>query len=400
MYNTEENITATSIVATPRQNSLMQSSSAQALVQRTLGEVQVAVMMAKQFPRDKIMAKEKLVNDCCSEGLAALSLYSYARGGTEITGPTIRLAEAAKRAWGNMQSGWREISRTKGADGVGISEIEAFAWDAENNTRESLALFVRHWRDTKKGGYALTDERDIKELLANQAKRIERGCILNSIDGDMIEAALAQVATTLTTKVQVTPERVAAMVKAFADYNVTQAQIEKRIQRRIDAMNPALLISLTKIYNSLKDGMSKSADWFESEEIADDQEKEIKAKGNEGVKEKLKKNKAKESGADPETGEIKDDKKPIPNNKQKETESVTVDSVPTVLFEQLANKFKADCTAAPSSMELALLRHNNRDFLSEVMQKNPPKYNYCADNYNERMKDFGGTPDKFMPITS
>jgi hypothetical protein len=39
--------------------------------------------------------------------------------------------------------------------------------------------------------------------------------------------------------------------------------IEKRIQRRLDAMTPALMVQLGKVYNSLKDGMSTIADWFE-----------------------------------------------------------------------------------------------------------------------------------------
>ena len=113
------------VAASPRRE--LQTASADAIVQRTLGEVQVAVMMAKRFPRNKIEAKEKLITDCCRESLAKVSMYSYARGGTNITGPSIRLAEAAKNAWGNMQSGWREISRTT-VQGVGVSEIETFAW--------------------------------------------------------------------------------------------------------------------------------------------------------------------------------------------------------------------------------------------------------------------------------
>lgn len=292
--------TTTSLVTRP--NQMMQTAGANALVQRTLGEVQVAVMMAKQFPRDKIESRDKLINACCGLELATLAVYSYSRGGTEITGPTIRMAEAAKRAWGNMQSGYRELSRMKGPDGVGVSEVEAFAWDTENNTRESTTITVRHWRDTKKGGYALTDERDIRELLSNQAKRIERTCILNSIDGDLIEGALSQVAATLASKVQVTPETIASMVKKFEDFKVTPEQLAKRIQRRIEAINGPLMVSLGKIYNSLKDGMSKAEDWFEPEVAVEPADEEPKG-GNAKVKAALAK-KAAKAGADPETGEL------------------------------------------------------------------------------------------------
>lgn len=369
-----------SIVATsPR--GLSPNAGAQALVQRTLGEVQVAVMMAKQFPRDKIESTEKLLNACCSEKLASLAVYSYSRGGTDITGPTIRLAEAAKRAWGNMQSGWRELSRTKGHDGVGVSEVEAFAWDTENNTRESTTITVRHWRDTKKGGYALTDERDIRELLGNQAKRIERGCILNSIDGDIIEAALEQVDKTLNQKVTITPEKIQGMIAAFSEYGVSQGQIENRIQRRIDAINPALIIALTKIFNSLKDGMSKSSDWFEPEEGGE--EDKAPAKGNQGVKDKLsKKDKeaaAKKAGADPETGEL-------PNDESKKEQKLNI-SEPSVQkvdssIDDQAVAFSEGCAKQKTVTELVMHRHNHNMLLNKLQAENPPKYNFCVENYN------------------
>ena len=45
----------------------------------------------------------------------------------------------------------------------------------------------------------------------------------------------------------------------------TPAQIEKRIQRRLDTITAAQLVQLRKIFNSMKDGMSTPADWFEAE---------------------------------------------------------------------------------------------------------------------------------------
>jgi hypothetical protein len=73
-----------------------------------------------------------------------------------------------------------------------------------------------------------------------------------------------QAEITLNTKAEVTPERLKALVEKFAEFGVSQEQIEKYIQRRIDAITPALLVRLGKIYNSIKEGMSKPADWFEA----------------------------------------------------------------------------------------------------------------------------------------
>lgn len=398
----------TSIVARPH-NTQLAMAGAQALVQRTLGEVQIAVMMAKQFPRDKIAAKEQLLMDCTREGLASVAMYSYSRGGTEITGASIRLAEAAKRAWGNMQSGWREIARSV-VNGVGISEVEAFAWDTENNTRESLCFTVRHWRDTKKGGYALTDERDIYELCANQAARRERACILKMIDGDVIEDALKQCNVTLNTKITATPDRIKNLVKIFADeFGVTEAQIEKRVQRRVETINGAVVVSLTKIYNSMKDGMSKPSDWFEPEEDAGDN-KEAK-KGNAGVKEKLAK-KAEAAGANPETGEIepkqKAESKPEPVEEPKAEAQpaqppVAADFNTKLIgmkgkegdatqpdYEAWQLEFMKRCNSAPNLELIGELYKNNVKMLNQMKTRAIEIYQECDDCYQDNIARLEG----------
>lgn len=235
------------------------SAAAEVEAQRAIAEVQASMAIAKRFPRNKIQVTEEILRDCCRYSLAEVAVYQYARGGTDITGPSIRLAEVIAQNWGNIVFGWKEISRSNGA-----SEIEAYAWDLEKNLKRPIQFQVKHWRDTKKGGYALTDERDIYELCANQAARRLRSCILSIIPGDVVEAAKSQCEATLKDKTQITPERITKMLEAFEAYEVTKEQIEKRIQRRLDKDIPgALFVSLTRIYNSLKDGLSKSIDWFE-----------------------------------------------------------------------------------------------------------------------------------------
>jgi hypothetical protein len=57
------------------------------------------------------------------------------------------------------------------------------------------------------------------------------------------------------------------MAGLFLDkFKVTKSQIEARIQRRIDTITPAQMVSLRNIYNSLSDGMSDPSDWFSQEQ--------------------------------------------------------------------------------------------------------------------------------------
>lgn len=230
-----------------------------AVAQREIAEVQAAMTIAKRFPRNQAKALDRILVACQRPTLAEGALYSYARGGTDITGPSIRLAEVAAQQWGNIQFGIRELDQR-----AGESTVEAFAWDLETNTRQTKTFQVKHYRHTKKGGYNLTDPRDIYEMVANQGARRLRACILGIIPGDIIETAVHECESTLNAKADISPEAVKKMVEVFSPYGVTKEMIETRIQRKIESITPAQIISLRKVYNSLKDGMSKPADWFDA----------------------------------------------------------------------------------------------------------------------------------------
>jgi hypothetical protein len=81
----------------------------------------------------------------------------------------------------------------------------------------------------------------------------------------VIEAAVAQCRITLSASADTSPEAQKVLLERFAEFGVTKAQIEKRIQRRLDAIQPAQVVMLRGVYRSLKDGMSNAADWFEAD---------------------------------------------------------------------------------------------------------------------------------------
>lgn len=230
---------------------------------RELAETQTKYLMAERFPRDEVAAMDRIINAFSRATLAEKAAYQFARGGSDIAGPSIRAAEAIAQQWGNMDSGWRELQRGTDATGVPFSEVEAFCVDLQSRNSKRLQFIVRHWRDTKKGGYKLTDERDIYELCANQAQRRLRACILASVPGDVTEAAMQQAEVTLKSKADTSPEAMLKMIDAFSVFGVTREQIEKRIQRRLEAIQPAQVVSLKRIYASLRDDMSTPADWFD-----------------------------------------------------------------------------------------------------------------------------------------
>jgi len=275
-------------------------------------------MIARMNPRDTIAAMDRILNACARPTLADAAVYTYARGGSDVSGPSIRLAEAMAQAWGNMQFGIRELDQRNGE-----STVQAFAWDVETNTRREVTFQVPHIRYTRSGSKRLEDPRDIYEMVANQGARRLRACILAVIPGDVTEAAVAQCETTMKTKADTSPEAMQKMVAAFEPFGVTREQIEKRIQRRLDAIQPAQVVSLKKIYASLRDGMSSASEWFESDasETAGTQA----ASRTESVKEKLR-GKAKPAPA----------QEPVDNDD--EALKTIEQAAPAVTFAQVAEK--------------------------------------------------------------
>lgn len=277
----ENNITQITTPNPFEQNRLPANQASSAVVEieqsKAIAEIQAAMVVAKRFPRNPIAAADRILNDCTRPKLAESALYSYSRGGSEITGPSIRLAEAIAQKWGNIQSGIKELERK-----FGESTVEAYAWDLETNTKMSKTFTVKHIRHTKKGDYKLEDPRDIYELVANDGARRQRACILGVIPGDVIEAAVAQCEATLTASADTSPENIKRLISAFADFKITQEMLEKRIQCRMDAIKPAQVVTLKKIYTSLRDGMSTVGTWFELPPVLNEQ------KGVEGLEESLK----------------------------------------------------------------------------------------------------------------
>ena len=244
--------------------------------QREASEIQAMVFMAKQFPRNQIQAADRILNACTRQTLADSAVYSYPRGGQNVEGPSIRLAEVLAQNWGNLDFGIRELSQENG-----VSTVEAYAWDLETNVRQAKVFQVAHKRMAKGGTKTLTDPRDIYEMVANQGSRRLRACILSIIPGDIVEAALSQCSITQAASVGATPEEIKETIRKLTatmeKFGITAENIQDRYQCRLEAIRPAQIVELRKIYTSLKDGMSKPSDWFVIQEVKESDAQDLNA---------------------------------------------------------------------------------------------------------------------------
>jgi len=206
---------------------------------RQVTEVQGMVCMAKQYPRDQYDAFNRIMKCCERTALAENAIYQYPRGGTKVTGPSIRLAEALAQNWGNIDFGIMELEQKNGE-----SSVMAYAWDLETNTRQTKLFQVPHIRYSRaKGNEKLTDPRDIYEIVANNGARRLRACILGVIPGDVIDAAVDKCQETLKNGYKEPLEdRIKNMIAKFdKEFSVKKEMLEKMMGYNIAAFTEMML---------------------------------------------------------------------------------------------------------------------------------------------------------------
>lgn len=233
---------------------------------RAIAEAQGKLIIAKRFPRDEVQAYNKVAQACQRKGIAEKAFYSYSRGNSVVNGPTIRFAEELARCWGNIDYGIKELSQDDGK-----SEMQAYAWDLETNAQSVQNFTNPHIREVNKKAVKLTSQRDIYEINANMGARRLRSRILAILPSDLVDMAVAECRKTLAgNNDEPLIDRVKKMVVAFAKVGVTQEQIEKRLKKKVEKMTADDFVDFTGIYNAIKGGESKIAEWFEAEAEANE----------------------------------------------------------------------------------------------------------------------------------
>ncbi|MEM1497313.1 hypothetical protein SHY81_15635 [Bacillus velezensis] len=231
----------------------------EAMVSRQAQEVQAAMVIAKKFPRDVYAAFDRIKKACERRLLAENAVYEYPRGGTKISGPSIRLAEALAQNWGNIDYGIMELEQK-----AGESSVMAYAWDLETNTRQTKIFTVKHERKARGAITKLDDPRDIYEMVANQGARRVRACILGVIPGDIVDAAVDMCQKTLISgHKEPLEDRLRSAFSLFKkEFGITKEMIQEYIGSNVDAFTEQDFLKIGRIYTSLRDGMAKKEDYF------------------------------------------------------------------------------------------------------------------------------------------
>lgn len=197
---------------------------------RSVAEVAAAVRVAQDNPRDESRALDKMRQACSQRSLADRAFWSLPRGGKTLTGSSVHLAREIARCWGNLDYGIRELRRD---DAAGQSEMQAWAWDQENNVRSTRSFIVPHAIMANKRRKALEDLSDIANNNNSVAARAVRETIFTVLPVWFRDEAETTASRTLQDGGGKTlSQQIADAVKHYADaFNVTPPQLEDRLER-------------------------------------------------------------------------------------------------------------------------------------------------------------------------
>ncbi len=245
-------------------------------MQRAIAEVQGAIIVAQQVPRDETAALEKMIDSCKQVYLAERAFFRYPKGKVFneetrkweknfVTGPSVHLARELARIWGNIQYGVKELRRD---DAAGESEMMAYAWDVQTNTRTEMGFIVKHLRDKGGGQEKITDLQDIYTNNANSGARRVRECIYAILPPWLTEKAKIRCTqTNADGGGKPLPERISAMLAWYMTRGVRQEQLERKVGRRVATWTGQDIAILTPVWRSLEAGETTVAEEFPVERV-------------------------------------------------------------------------------------------------------------------------------------
>lgn len=193
---------------------------------------------------------EREMRDTC--GRLAMANKAFYRVPNRGQGPSVHLARELARIWGNVQYGVHELRRD---DAHNVSEIQAFAWDVQTNTRSTRTFQVPHQRMVKGERKNLVDLGDVYLNNQNIGARAVRECIFTVLPTWFTDTAEDLCRGTLQHgEGEPIKDRIGKAVNAFSQQGVTQPQLEARIGKAVADWDEQDVASLLVTYQSLQRG--------------------------------------------------------------------------------------------------------------------------------------------------
>lgn len=229
---------------------------------RAIAEVQAAVVVAQQCPRDMRRAEAEMRDVCGRMSMAGRAFYQVPNRGR---GPSVHLMRELARIWGNIEYSVRELRRD---DAEGVSEVLAFAWDVQTNTRSSRSFIVPHAKMVGKNRQPLIDLNDIYLSNQNVGARAVRECIASVLPFWFTEAAQDLCRNTIENgEGKPLAERITEMLAAYAKIGVTVERLESKLGSKRGQWSGADVADMGIAYMSITREGQSADEMFPAERV-------------------------------------------------------------------------------------------------------------------------------------
>ena len=231
---------------------------------RAVAQVAAQVQVAQQFPRSLDRVRDELDEATQHYELAEVAFYSLPNRGQ---GMTVHVARELAVIWGNVDYGVHELRRD---DEAGASEIQAFCWDMQRNSRNTRTFQVPHAitvtnRSTKvQSRKAIVDLDDVYRNNQSNGARAMRECVFATLPRWLVTRAEKRLRETLRRGPGVSIEDRVAEALAWAKrVRLTQAQLEARVGKPVKRWDAEDLASLEVVAASINRGETTTAEQFD-----------------------------------------------------------------------------------------------------------------------------------------
>jgi len=226
-----------------------------AIEQVTRAEIDTQITTAKKYPRTLSKVKADMLSFATlDQETAENCFYTLPRGGKNIQGPSVRLAEIAVSCYGNLRAGSRIIDTISTGDSPHVV-IQAVCHDLEKNVAVTVEKRRRIVGKKSKGG--AIDEDDIN-LAANAGAAIAfRDAVFKVVPGALIKPIFEQAKQVAIGDAKTLSERRQRAIDSFAKMGVSKdkvlAALEKKSIEDIDLPDLEVLFGL---HTAIKDGQT------------------------------------------------------------------------------------------------------------------------------------------------
>ena len=246
-------------------------------------QIQMAYFMATQSPRRPREAWQKIIDECGRPAFARSAVYRKPVGGGTVEGPSVRLAEAIIRHWGNIMARTQVVYEDEESRRVLVQVI-----DLETNATYSKEIVTTKTVERKsKADREVVAERknsngqtvyvvratddEVHNKEASSISKTIRNEGLRFIPADVIEDAVKKAKATIHSNVsQDRDANVKEMISGFGAIGVQVRELERWLGHGIDSVTAKEISSLVAVFQSVRDGETTWAEVMEERTRSDD----------------------------------------------------------------------------------------------------------------------------------